>query len=138
VHAAVLTFKSMETNAAEAGVGARPEWPSGGVIERLADRLAKTDAQTVYGNPIERDGLTIIPVAKVRYGFGGGTGRKQAAGQEGTGAGGGVNVTPVGFIEMGKDGVRFRRIRTTPPALLALGIGLGVWLLSRALSSARS
>jgi uncharacterized spore protein YtfJ len=43
-------------------------------IERLAEKLGITaNARAVYGEPVERDGLTIIPVAQVRYGFGGGT-----------------------------------------------------------------
>ncbi len=126
----------METKPAAQVTGADPGWPSGSVVERVAERLASADARTIYGSPIERGGVTVIPVARGRYGFGGGAGRKQSVGEEGTGAGGGAVVTPVGFIEMRDGKVKFRRIRTTSPALAALGIGLGVWLVARAVSGA--
>lgn len=78
-------------------------------IERLAQRLGvSANASTIYGEPVERDGVTVIPAAKAMYGFGGGSGSK--AGEEGTGGGGGVGVKPVGYIEI-KDGVtKFRSI----------------------------
>jgi len=102
------------------------------VVERLAEHLGGADARAIYGSPIERHGTTVIPVAKVRYGFGGGSGHKPSNGAEGTGGGGGVNISPVGFIEM-RDGVaKFRRIRTSSPALTALGFGVAAWLVSRA------
>lgn len=132
----MISFGAMETKLAAEGSGAGPALSSGTVIERVVERLASADARTIYGSPIERDGATVIPVAQVRYGFGGGAGRKQSQGEEGTGAGGGAIVTPVGFIEMRDGGVKFRRIRTTSPALAALGIGLGVWLVARAVRGA--
>jgi len=89
------------------------------LVERLADRLGSSAHSTaVFGEPIERGGITVIPVAKARWGFGGGGGRPLAhAGErpagpegEGSGGGGGVAVVPVGFIEVRDDGARFRRI----------------------------
>ena len=132
----MISFGAMETKAPAEVMGADPGWPSGSVVERVAQRLASADARTFYGSPIERGGATVIPVARVRYGFGGGAGRKQSVGEEGTGAGGGAIVTPVGFIEMRDGKVKFRRIRTTSPALAALGIGIGVWLVARAVRGA--
>ena len=126
----------METKSVSEGSAAGTALSSGTVIERVVERLASADARTIYGSPIERRGATVIPVAQVRYGFGGGAGRKQSLGEEGTGAGGGAIVTPVGFIEMRGGGVKFRRIRTTSPALAVLGIGLGVWLVARAVRGA--
>lgn len=78
-------------------------------IDRLAQRLGvSVNAGTIYGAPIEHDGVTVIPAAKAMYGFGGGSGSK--AGEEGTGGGGGVAIKPVGYIEI-KDGVtKFRSI----------------------------
>lgn len=63
------------------------------------------DAMTVkrvYGDPIERNGLTVIPVANVMGGFGGGGG-------EGTGRGGGfgVRVTPAGVYVIDNGRVRW-------------------------------
>lgn len=77
-------------------------------VERLAHQLGITaNARHIYGEPIERDGVTVIAVAKAVYGFGGGRGKEE--GQEGSGGGGGVVLTPVGYIEMKNGETRFRR-----------------------------
>ncbi len=108
--------------------------PGGGFVERLAQRLGvAADASHIFGAPVERDGLTVIPVAKAVYGFGGGSGRHE--GEEGGGAGAGVALTPVGFIEMGGGVARFRRLRD-PLALLPIvaagSLAMG-WTLQRML-----
>lgn len=78
-------------------------------IERLAHQLGITaNAKYIYAEPIERDGVTIVPVAKAAYGFGGGGGKKE--GEEGSGGGGGVAVMPVGYIEIKNGETRFRQI----------------------------
>jgi uncharacterized spore protein YtfJ len=42
-------------------------------IEGMAEKLgAVARAATIFGEPVERDGITVIPVAKARWGFGGG------------------------------------------------------------------
>jgi uncharacterized spore protein YtfJ len=42
---------------------------------RLFDRIgARFSAATVYGSPIERDGVTVVPVAAARFGIGAGGG----------------------------------------------------------------
>jgi len=110
---------------------------SGSFVERIASHLGgAASVRTVYGAPIERDGTTVIPVAKVRYGFGGGSGRGAAKGQEGGGAGGGVQVSPVGYIEMSGGAVKYRRIRAVPALVSVLGMGLAVWLAVRPLAAA--
>jgi len=54
--------------------------PIDGFVIRLADRIgARVSVKTVFGEPVERDGITVIPVAKVRWGFGGGAGRGPVA-----------------------------------------------------------
>lgn len=92
-------------------------------LGKLAETLgASVSAQAVFGEPVERDGVTVIPVARVRYGFGGGSGRgggrrrgkkDDATGAEeqyGSGAGGGVQAGPVGYIEVRAGRARFTRI----------------------------
>ena len=93
----------------------------------LAEKLgAVARASTVFSEPIERPGITVVPVAKARWGFGGGVGHSKD--DEGAGGGGGVQVTPVGFIEI-KDGhAEFRPIRTLSLPLLIIG-GLSSLLL---------
>ncbi len=64
-------------------------------LDRARDVLT---VRRVYGDPIERDGITIIPAAKVRGGGGGGSD------VQGNGGGGfGVSATPAGAYVI-KDG----------------------------------
>jgi uncharacterized spore protein YtfJ len=72
-------------------------------LESLAERLQTTGVRTIFGEPISAEGRTIIPVARVAYGFGGGGGLSgKQAGQsrdvkgEGAGGGGGVRAVPAG------------------------------------------
>jgi uncharacterized spore protein YtfJ len=79
-------------------------------VERLAQQLGITaNAKYIYADPIERDGVTIVPVAKAVYGFGGGSGKKEK--DEGFGGGGGAVLTPVGYIEIKDGATRFRPLR---------------------------
>ena len=71
----------METKPTTEGAGANPAWAPVSTVERVAERLGSADARTIYGDPVERNGTTVIPVAKVRFGFGGGAGRKLSAGE---------------------------------------------------------
>lgn len=84
------------------------------LFEKLAEKLGvAARAATIYGEAVERDGVTVIPVAKARWGLGGGRGKHGIAGRhEGMGGGGGVIVQPVGFIEMSNGESRFRPIVT--------------------------
>src|SRR4051812_28520728 len=93
----------------------------------------------VFGEPFERDGVTVIPAAAVRGGMGGGTGKR--AGREGEenpeeGEGGGLGMTarPAGAYVI-KDGavtwqpaVDVNRIVT----LAILGWVAVAWVVSRA------
>ena len=96
-------------------------------MERIAETLdGAARSSTVYGDPVERDGVTVIPVAKVQYGFGGGGGEgKGHAGDhgEGAGGGGGVVAKPIGYIEMKNGESTFRPIhdRTSLALLIAAG-----------------
>ena len=74
------------------------------LLATLADRMgARLGTSTVFGTPVERDGVTVVPVASVRLGLGGGGGEDRDKHQDGAGAGVGGTVTPMGYIEV-KDG----------------------------------
>ena len=78
------------------------------------------DTNTVVGKPIVTDdGVTLIPVSKLSFGFASGGsdfgGKTQPADKNfGGGAGAGVNVTPIAFLVV-KDGI-VKLISVTPPA----------------------
>lgn len=100
-------------------------------LAELAERLGITaKAVQIFGAPVERDGVTVVPVARARWGMGGGVGGRGDRG--GFGGGGGVQIEPAGYIEL-KDGVSaFKPIRD---ARLMLGAGLAAGLLLAALVS---
>lgn len=74
-------------------------------------------AQLCYGSPVRTGSRTVIPVARVRAG--GGFGRGGSDEDGGRGGGGGLRADPVGFIDIGDEGARFRPI--VNPAVVARG-----------------
>jgi uncharacterized spore protein YtfJ len=65
----------------------------------------------VFGEPIEREGLTVLPTAAVRGGAGGGQGRgPKEGGSDGEGAGGGYGfiAKPAGVFVIRGDQVEWR------------------------------
>ena len=118
------TFEEAKATAEEAAIG-----PSDRMLERLADIIgAKASVQAVFGEPIKEGDITIIPVAKVRWGFGGGTGQSEVPSEgpaTGSGAGGGATAEPLGYLEIGSDGAEFIPItdaRPSPVFIIAAGI----------------
>ena len=106
------------------------------IFKGITERLQTTaSVESVYGEPIIADGKTIIPVARVRYGFGGGFGEGNDDNEDslengrfgGSGGGGGVEVTPIGIIEVTPGDTRFisfeDRRRLIRAALIGLVLG---------------
>ena len=101
------------------------------IIERVIERIGgRAGVETAYGEPIVRGELTVVPVARVRWAFGAGSGmpvdeQKPNAAQCGAGAGGGVMVDPIGYLEIGARGSEFKPIVPPYPGplfLLAAGV----------------
>lgn len=94
------------------------------LLDRLAQHIhINANAKQVYGDPIERNGTTIIPVATVQWGFGAGTlGRPSA---ERGGGGGGARAHPAGYIEI-RDGKAEYRTIHDPSLTAAVAAGVGV------------
>jgi uncharacterized spore protein YtfJ len=45
------------------------------LLERVGETVGKrAQASAVFGEPVQREGVTVIPVARARFGFGGGGG----------------------------------------------------------------
>lgn len=118
------------------GTGGDKEKGAGPVtlFEKLADHLSYTGrVSTIFGEAVEREGVTVIPVAKAKWALGGGGGHRRPGAQEGMGGGGGVNVAPVGYIEIRNGESRFRPI-WDPVTTFAAGFAAGaalVFLVSR-------
>jgi sporulation protein YtfJ len=80
-------------------------------IEKVRDLV---DVSTIIGDPINLpDGLTIIPVSKVTYGFAsGGADFPSKSNKElfGGGGGAGVTITPVAFLVINNGDVTLKHI----------------------------
>jgi uncharacterized spore protein YtfJ len=85
------------------------------ILHQIGESLGSSaTVKSVFGEPIQAGGKTVIPVAKVAYGFGGGFGTghgkvdpKGGRSGEGGGGGGGVRAFPAGALEISEDGTRF-------------------------------
>jgi uncharacterized spore protein YtfJ len=112
---------------------------AGDRFSKLVESLGGTaSASAVFGAAVEKDGVTIVPVARVRYGVGGGGGRgagrkkkrdgADAEQEVGYGHGGGVQAAPVGYIELRDGQTRYKRIAdpVRPMAMLLLFPLVGV------------
>ena len=83
------------------------------LLHKIGDALGSTaTVKSVFGEPISAHGKTVVPVAKVAYGFGGGFGAGKHGAQadrrgEGGGGGGGVCAYPAGALEITDTGTRF-------------------------------
>ncbi|KAA0241041.1 MAG: sporulation protein [Dehalococcoidia bacterium] len=132
---------TLEFDAAAAEARAAATGPLTSFIDNLVERIGgRASSRTIFGDPIERDGVTVIPVAKVRWGFGGGAG---SGGEEdgyesdhgqGAGGGGGLSAAPLGFIEIRDGHATFHEIRD-PVSLwpLVVASAISAWLVLRGL-----
>jgi uncharacterized spore protein YtfJ len=105
------------------------------ILQSIRESFAgQASVKSIYGDPISAQGKTVIPVAKIAYGFGagagtGGVGDSRARG-EGGGGGGGVRAVPVGVVEISDTQTRFVPINDRKKLIGAVltGISLGLLL----------
>lgn len=76
-----------------------------GTVEELEKLL---NARNVLGDPIDREGATVIPI--VSYGFGFGAGGA-AGGKQGSGTGAGGGIKPIGAIIFDQRGARVESVK---------------------------
>jgi len=83
----------------------------GTTMEKIRDMV---DVNTIVGEAINTpDGTTVIPISRLSFGFGAGGGDfgkelKKFSG----GSGAGVNINPIGFLIIGKSGVKMLPVDT--------------------------
>ncbi|QQE81281.1 GerW family sporulation protein [Alicyclobacillus sp. SO9] len=104
------------------------EHPIQGLMQTAMSNIRDmVDVNTIIGDPIEApDGTVILPVSKVGFGFaaggsefevadssshtksGGGNAGQESSGEHpfGGGSGGGISITPIGFLIVKGDNVR--------------------------------
>ena len=84
-----------------------------GLLETVFNQIGmNAGAKAVFGDPIEKSGRTVIPVAQavIGTGGGGGGGSSDKTGS-GEGAGGGALTRPLGYIEISDEGTVFVPLR---------------------------
>ncbi|ARU63146.1 sporulation protein YtfJ [Tumebacillus avium] len=96
------------------------EHPIQGLMQTAMENIKEmVDVNTIVGDPVETpDGSVILPISKVGFGFAAGgsefdpeleAGKGDNADAElpfGGGAGGGVSITPIGFLVVGNGQVK--------------------------------
>ena len=112
------------------------------LLDALADLRDKADVNSVFGEPTTVEGRTVIPVARVTYGFAMGIGRgtvpaaadadeaaQDAAEKEGNGTagGGGMMAHPLAVIEVTPEGTWVKPVIDEQKLALAAGL-LGAWV----------
>ena len=124
-----------ETRAYAEAEAAAHEGPAA-LFERVADTIGlHAGAKAVFGEPVERGGVTVIPVAQMIIGTGAGTGGSSGD-DYGSGAGGGALTRPLGYIELGPVGAAYRPIpHPWQNATLIVSVAFGVLLLAKAVST---
>ena len=90
----------------------------GATMEKIR---AVVDASTIIGQPIQAEGVTLIPVSKLSFGFGCGgsdfTTKNQKPTQANTfggGSGAGVKLDPVAFLIVKGESVRLLSVSPPP------------------------
>jgi uncharacterized spore protein YtfJ len=93
--------------------------------------------QRVYGDPIERDGVVVIPAAAVRGGGGYGGG-SDSDGAEGSGGGSGVTARPVGVYRIDDGEVTWiPAVDATRIAMIGQVVGIVALLVLRSILKKR-
>ncbi|MET0955533.1 MAG: hypothetical protein ABWY68_06240 [Cryobacterium sp.] len=95
---------------------------------KLAENARSIGVTSAYGDPVQIEGVTIIPVALVQYGFGGGG---EGGDEEGAaGGGGGGMAIPIGAYVKSGGAARFE---PNVISLLAVSIPF-VWVAGKAVA----
>jgi uncharacterized spore protein YtfJ len=115
------------------------------LLQKIGETLGSTaTVKSVFGEPIHANGKTVVPVAKIAYGFGGGSGTGKAGPLaehqgEGGGGGGGVRAFPAGALEITDNGTRFVPFidLTWLAAAFTAGVVLSGLMLTRPIGNVR-
>lgn len=109
------------------------------LLDTIGDLRKEANVNACFGEPVTVEGRTIIPVARVGYGFGVGAGQGPTAEVEdealsdleevrpgGSGGGGGLTSSPLGVVEVTSQGVRVEPIVDTQRVAIASAL-VGAW-----------
>jgi uncharacterized spore protein YtfJ len=77
--------------------------------------------RNVYGDPVTSGDRTVVPVASVKYAFGGGGGTER-----GGGGGGRAWAKPCGYVEISPAGTRYVPIHDGAAIAAAVAVGVAI------------
>lgn len=98
------------------------------IAVKLAENVRSSGVKAAYGDPVDLNGSSIVPVALVYYGFGGGDAGEQGGGAGG-GGGGGLSLPIGAYVTSGG------RARFEPNVISLLAVGIPfLWVAGKALS----
>ncbi|SDL05260.1 hypothetical protein E3T54_06210 [Cryobacterium sp. Sr8] len=98
------------------------------LVLKLAENARSVGVRSAYGDPIQVEGVTLVPVALVQYGFGGGDAGETEGGAAG-GGGGGMSVPIGAYVKTGNT------VRFDPNVVSLLVVAIPfVWVAGHALS----
>jgi len=109
-------------------------------IEDLLRKAKETvDIHQVFGEPYDRDGVTIIPVARITGGGGGGSGMAPGATEAGAGMGYGFRAEPAGAFVINGDKVKWEpAINVNAIVLGSFVVGIvAIWKTPRMIKAGR-
>jgi uncharacterized spore protein YtfJ len=106
------------------------------ILKAVGEFQSGATVKNVYGEPVTHGDRTVIPVARVAYGFGGGGGSRDSErtpeGRGGGGGGGGrMTAAPAGVVEITPAGTRFisftdwTKLAAVAAVSLAIGLAIG-------------
>ncbi len=110
------------------------------LLDSLADMREKANVNACFGEPVTAEDRTIIPVARVAYGFGLGVGHGTALKEKvpeeepskeagGGGGGGGMRACPLAVVEVTPEGTWVKPVIDEQRVTLA-GVLLAGWAVS--------
>jgi uncharacterized spore protein YtfJ len=109
------------------------------VMQTIAQAKDSLTVKRVFGDPIEKNGVTVIPAARVQGGAGGGGGEGPQGEGRGSGSGFGVNARPVGaFVIRGDEVVWRPTIDVNRVILGGQLVALVALLVARSIAKSRS
>lgn len=96
--------------------------PIGNLMSTTMEKIREmVDVNTIIGQPIRAENVTIIPISKVTFGFGSGgsdfTTKNQKPDADnafGGGSGAGVSIVPVAFLIVKEDTVKLLPVTPAP------------------------
>jgi uncharacterized spore protein YtfJ len=97
------------------------------VLDKARDAIT---VSRVYGEPYEKDGLTVIPAARVSGGGGGGVGHDDKGG-DGTGGGFGITGRPAGAYVIRGGDVTWRPAVDPNRIVAVIGLVTAAWIITR-------